>query len=384
MIFWLFAALLAAGAVASVVWPLVFSRAGKAVPAIAHDREIYHARIREIASDEALGRISPVEAEAARAEEGRKLLAASAAPAAGPAPVSPGLSRFLVVATVIMVPLFSVLAYLVWGQPSMPDMAIASRVNQDPQNQSIEQLISRAEAQLAKNPDDVRGWTVLAPIYMRMGRFDDGVKAWRNAARLEPENLDYKGQLAEALVVGGQGVVTQEARKLFEEMLAARPGDPKSRFYLALELSQQGNLAAAEDSWRKLLADAPPDAPWREAAVSQLNQVLTKAGKPLEQTARAAPGPTQEQVAAASEMSPEERQQMIEGMVAGLAERLKADPSDKDGWLRLIRAYGVMGKDDEALAAIATAKAANSADNAFVTELAGLEASIRDKQGSAQ
>jgi cytochrome c-type biogenesis protein CcmH len=384
MIFWLFASLLAAGSVASVIWPLVSSRVGKAVPVLAHDREIYRARIQEIETDEALGRIGPAEAEAARAEEGRKLLAASAAGEAAPAPLSPGLSRFLVLCAVVLVPTFSVLGYLVWGQPSMPDMAIATRADRDPQNQSIEQLISRAEAQLAKNPGDVRGWTVLAPIYMRLGRFEDGVNAWRTAARLEPGNAQFKDQLAEALVVAGEGVVTEEARKLFEETLAARPGDPKARFYLALALSQQGDLPAAEDAWRKLIADAPQDAPWREPAMSQLNEVLAKAGKPQEQVASAAPGPTQEQIAAAGEMSTEDRQQMIEGMVAGLAERLKADPADKEGWLRLIRAYGVMGRDAEALEAISAARAANGSDSAFAGELAGLEASIREKAGNAQ
>jgi cytochrome c-type biogenesis protein CcmH len=83
-------------------------------------------------------------------------------------------------------------------------------------------------------------------------------------------------------------------------------------------------------------------------------------------------------------MAPEERQQMIEGMVAGLAERLKSDPSDKEGWLKLIRAYGVMGKDDKALEAITTARGAHAGDAAFETELASIEASIRQKAGSTQ
>ncbi|HSO48234.1 MAG TPA: c-type cytochrome biogenesis protein CcmI [Rhizobiaceae bacterium] len=384
MFFWLIATVLLFAAIGSVAWPILSRAGAKAVPAFEHDRELYRARIGEITADEKLGRINAEEAEAAKAEEGRKLLAASNAQGSAPAPLSSGIVRSLLVATIVLVPAFTVLFYLAWGQPSMPDMAIASRTDREPEGQSIEQLVSQAEAQLAKNPGDVRGWTVLAPIYRGIGRFEDSVNAWRNAVRLEPQNLDYKSELAEAMIVAGQGFVSEEARTIFSEILAARPGDPKSRFYLAIALGQQGDLVAAEDAWRALIADAPADAPWLFAASAQLNSVLEKAGKPAEETASAGPGPSQEDVAAASEMSAEDRQAMIEGMVAGLAEKLKANPADKDGWLRLIRAYGVMGDDEKALEAIATARGANGTDGGFIAELAGIENSIRQKAGSTQ
>jgi cytochrome c-type biogenesis protein CcmH len=387
MIFWTFAALLLVAAIASIAIPLL-SRPRKHVSAFEHDREIYHARIGEIAADEALGRIGAAEAEAAKAEEGRKLIAASSGAAVQEGPASAGLSRFILVSVAILVPAFSLLGYQVWGQPQMPDMAIANRADRDPQQESIEQLISRAEAELAKNPGDVRGWTVLAPIYLRMGRAEDAVNAWRNAVRIEPGNIEFKSQLAEALVASGQGVVSEEARALFETALAEKPADPKPRFYLALALSQQNDLPAAEKAWRDLLADAPPQAPWRDAALAQLNSVLEKAGKPTEQAQAPAKtpsgGPSQEQIAAASEMTPQARQEMIQGMVAGLAERLKSDPSDKEGWLKLIRAYGVMGDDAKAIEAITIARGAHARDAAFQTELAGIEASIRQKAGSTQ
>ncbi len=184
--------------------------------------------------------------------------------------------------------------------------------------------------------------------------------------------------------MAGQGMVSEEARLLLTEILAAKPGDPKSRFYLAIALGQQGDLAAAENAWRALIADAPADAPWRLAVAAQLNSVLEKAGKPPEEIASAGRGPSQEDVAAASEMSAEDRQAMIEGMVAGLAEKLKANPADKDGWLRLIRAYGVMGDDAKALEAIGIARGANGSDGGFVAELAGIENAIRQKAGSTQ
>jgi cytochrome c-type biogenesis protein CcmH len=386
MVFWSLAALLTVLAVASAVWPLL-ARPRAHASALDHDRAIYRARISEIDNDLALGRIGTTEAEAAKSEEGRKLIAASSAAGRQAAAPSDGLKRSMLVTALFAVPAAAMLFYVSSGSPAMPDMAIAQRSDRELTEQSLEQLVSRAEAQLAKNPNDIRGWKVLAPIYLSMGRTDDAVIAWRNAVRIEPDNLDSKGALAETLVAAGQGVVTEEARALFAETLAARPGDPKSRFYIAMALGQQGDLAGAEAAWRGLIADSPPDAPWLPTARGRLDEILVKAGKPAENVAAAEPaqprGPSQEDIAAAGNMAPEDRQAMIEGMVAGLAERLKADPSDKDGWLRLIRAYGVMGDSAKAMAAIAEAKKTHGDDPQFAAELAALEAEM-GKAGSAQ
>jgi cytochrome c-type biogenesis protein CcmH len=386
MIFWSLAAILTLLAITSAVWPLL-ARPKPRATALDHDRAIYRARIAEIDHDLALGRIGVAEAEAAKSEEGRKLIAASSATQNRSVAPSEGLKQSALVAAFLAVPIAAVLLYVSWGSPAMPDMAIAARGDRDLTQQSLEQLVSRAEAQLAKNPNDIRGWKVLAPIYLSMGRMDDAVIAWRNALRIEPDNIDSKGALAETLVAAGQGVVTEEARALFAEQLAARPGDPKSRFYLAMALGQQGDLSGAEAAWRGLIADSPPDAAWLQASRARLDEILSKAGKPAETAAAAEPapqrGPTQEDIAAAGNMAPEDRQAMIEGMVSGLAERLKADPSDKGGWLKLIRAYVVMGDGEKAAAALGEARKAHGTDAQFAAELAALEAEM-GKAGGTQ
>lgn len=379
MMFWSLASILTVLAVSSAIWPLLARPKARAT-ALDHDRAIYRARIAEIDNDLALGRIGVAEAEAAKSEEGRKLIAASSETQSRSTAPSESLKHSMLAAALLAVPVAAVLLYSSWGSPAMPDMAIAQRSDRDLTQQSLEQLVSRAEGQLAKNPNDIRGWKVLAPIYLSMGRTDDAVIAWRNAVRIEPENIDNKGALAETLVAAGQGVVTEEARALFAELLAARPGDPKSRFYLAMSLGQQGDLAGAEAAWRGLIADSPPDAAWLQATRARLDEVLLKAGKPAEMVAAAEPapqrGPSQEDIAAASSMAPEDRQAMIEGMVAGLAERLKADPSDKGGWLKLIRAYVVMGDGEKAAAALGEARKAHGTDAQFAAELAALEAEL--------
>lgn len=370
--------------------PLLWGRR-KPTSALGHDKEIYRARLKEIETDLALGRIARPEAEAARAEEGRRLLAASASEP-GEADASPGLARAVAVIAAVAIPLGSVLVYLSWGNPQMPDMAIAARQDVDPAQQSIEQLIQRAEARLASHPEDIRGWVVVAPIYLRLGRFDDAAIAWRNAVRLEPKNPAYKISLAEAITAVSAGVVTDEAQSLLQQALAERPGDARARFYLAIALSQQGSLPQAEAAWRELIAEAPAEAPWLAVAHAQLAGVLKKAGKPDEPQLvanepadggeDAQPGPTADDIAAAGSMNAADRQAMIEGMVGRLAGRLKDNPDDKPGWLRLIRAYGVLGKRDAALDAVAEAKTRFASDPQFLAELGAAEQGIAQSGGN--
>ena len=382
MIFWVFVSLLLLGALASLALPLL-GKARPAVLALDHDKEVYRARLEEIDADVALQRIGTLDGEAAKSEAGRKLLALSAAPDSKFPLASFHPKKTLFAAMLAFLPTIAVLGYLAWGQPAMPDMAFAARADADPAKQSIEQLIARAEARLEANPGDVRGWKVVAPIYMRLGRYDDAVAAWRSALRIEPNNPEIKASLGESMVVAGQGIVSKQAGLLFEESLVLAPDDAKPRFYLAIALSQQGELAKAETAWRELIGQAPANAPWLEVALAQLNAVLEKSGKPAETPLASANGPSTADIAAANEMSPEARQAMIEGMVASLAEKLKADPSDKPGWLKLVRAWQVLGEREKALEAIAGARQGHAADLAFAGELAELESELR-KTGSSQ
>ena len=375
MWFWFLAAALAAVATLALVVPLLRRPASLAQGA-AYDREIYLARLREIDTDLELGRIAASEAEAARAEEGRRLLAAANSEAPEPERQSVSLARPLAYAMLVVLPLSSVAMYFSFGQPGMPDMELAERQDRDPAQQSLEMLLSRAEAQLQRQPDDIRGWVAVAPVYLRMGRYEDAARAWRNAVRLEENNVDYRSSYAEALVAVASGVVTEEARVEFQNVLDRREGDPKASFYLAVGLAQQGALDEAETAWRKLIDDSPQGAPWLPSAREQLVAVLERAGKPVDPELVAgngagnpAPGPDREQIEAAAQMDAGDRQEMIEGMVDRLASRMREEPGDKEGWLRLIRAYGVLGKMEEGRAAIENARTHFASDEAFLGQL---------------
>ena len=340
MTFWFFVIALTASAVAAVLLPLAH-RPQQGPAGHQHDREVYLDQLSELEREQREGRIRPDEAEAARAEIARRLISAD-----GQAEKSAGLQggrlrrRFAALVALAFVPLATLLGYSLSGSPHLPPQPLAARTTAPAADQDIRLLVARAEKHLAENPDDGQGWEVLGPIYMRMDRAREAAMAFRSAIRLLGSTADREANLGEAVLATEGGIVTQEARQAFERAVQLDAGSVKARFYLAVALEQDGNAAAAAEGFRRLLGDAPADAPWRAFVEQALARVE---GKP------STPGPTREQVAAAGEMSAKERTEMIEGMVAGLAARLEQQPADPDGWVRLVRAYLVLERRDDAV-----------------------------------
>jgi cytochrome c-type biogenesis protein CcmH len=344
VLFWLIIALLTAGAVLAVLLPLGRGRTDGADSG-RKDRAVYRDQLAELERDRAEGRIAPSEAEAARAEIARRLIAADRqqAPAA-PSGASPWPRRAAACLALAGVPAIALGLYLPMGAPQLPGQPLRARLQAAPAQQNLPQLIARIEDHLAREPEDGRGWEVLAPVYMRLERFQDAARAWTNAVRLLGSTAEREAALGEAIVGAEGGIVTAEARQAFERALAAAPGAPKPRFFLALAKQQQGDVAAAVEDWRKLLAEAPADAPWRGI----LERVVAQAEPRGQAPSAEERGPTSDDIAAAGDLSSADRQAMIDGMVARLADRLEREPDDVAGWLRLIRAYSVLGREAQA------------------------------------
>lgn len=236
--------------------------------------------------------------------------------------------------------------YLELGAPNVPGQPAFARTNTSPTGQSIDSLVSQVEAHLAKNPNDGAGWEVIAPVYLRIGRYDDAVAAWRRALALNGENAARYSGLGEALVGTANGVVTDEAKQAFTSAIAHDPKEPKARYFLGLADEQDGNRDSAAARWRAMLEDAPAGAPWIGFVRAALGRVT---GEPVPPAAGSSDaGPSAADVAAANGMSDEQRNVMIRGMVAQLSDRLHANGGDVDGWLRLVRAYVVLGDRDKA------------------------------------
>ncbi|WP_026618656.1 cytochrome c-type biogenesis protein CcmH [Ensifer sp. WSM1721] len=344
MLFWILVAILTAAVAAVLILPLM--RAAAPLPSRhSHDVEVYRDQLDELNRDREAGLIGSEEAELAKAEIARRLLSASAADTtAAEEPPKRLLSNRLAQAFILLcLPAVGLLLYLTTGSPGVPAQPLAARLANPGDDISI--LIAKAENHLAVNPDDGAGWDLLAPIYMRNGRVDDAVAAYDRAIRLLGPTAARLGGYAEALVVQSGGLVTVEAQSALQKALALDANDPRSEFYLALGLRQEGKNAEALAAFRKLAGSSPADAPW----LPLVNQHIAELGAAEPNTAAAPPAnPTSEDIAAAEELDAGDRQAMIRGMVDGLASRLKEDPDNFEGWMRLIRSYVVLDQRDKA------------------------------------
>ncbi|HEY2183488.1 MAG TPA: c-type cytochrome biogenesis protein CcmI [Xanthobacteraceae bacterium] len=354
MTLWFVLSLMTVGAVFAVLWPL--ARKPDQVGS-GNDLAVYRDQLDEVRRDRASQSIGEKEAAAAEVEISRRLIAAADADDSRSAPPPEGTvqrRRAVTAAMLALLPLGAVAIYLALGSPTLPDQPLGSRLAASHGRQSIENLIIQVEEHLERRPDDGRGWELIGPIYTRLGRFDDAVKARRNALRLNGETADREAALGEALVFAANGVVTEEAKAAFDRALALNATHVQARYFVALAAEQDGQPKQAAELWQALLADAPPDAPWGEVVRRSLERVQGRGT--VER------GPTEEQIGAASGLAPDQRDSMIRGMVARLAERLRRDGSDPEGWLRLVRSYMVLGEPDRARAAAGEARRVLSGD----------------------
>jgi cytochrome c-type biogenesis protein CcmH len=339
MWFWVVAALLTLGASLAILLPMLRAER-RAAATDAYDIEVYRDQLSELDRDAGRGLIRPAEAEEARAEIARRILRAGKAEK-GDKPVARSKSgRMLASAAVLAVPLVSWTFYGVLGSPDLPPEPLAARLTKNPANSTIDELVARAEHHLAEAPSDVRGWDVLAPIYVRMSRFADAANAYRTAIRLDGSSAAREAGLGEALAAEQGGMVSADAGAAFQKALALDPQNAKARFFLATAEAQEGKTDEAAKAWNAMLADLPQNSPWR-AAAEQALAAVDKQPAPM-------PGPSQDQMAAASSMSAGDRAAMIETMVSRLDGELRKDPDNPDGWRRLVRSYMILGKKAEA------------------------------------
>jgi cytochrome c-type biogenesis protein CcmH len=296
---------------------------------------IYRDQLAEIERERATGALSESDAVAARLEIERRILAAdAAAETASAAPAA--LHRLLPPALALVIPLFALGLYLKIGHPGEVDRLMVDRAQVVPP--SIQSLLEAARAEVAVRPNDP----------------------------------DAHSALGEALSLEADGTVTPAAAEAFKKALALRPDDPRSLYYLGLHDAQSGDSAAALKRWQELEAKSPPNAPFLPMLRAEMARVAQAAGLAANTTM---PQPSREQQEAMSTLTPEQRQQAIRGMVEGLAARMKENPQDRGGWLRLANAWKVLGENASAIDAYAKADALAPVDARLLSDWA--EAHVR-------
>ncbi|MBK1838793.1 c-type cytochrome biogenesis protein CcmI [Azospirillum sp. YIM B02556] len=373
MLFWIFAAVLTAAVLLLIVPPLLRS-AGSGPDREEFDREVYRDQLDELERDRSRGLINDAQTEAAKAEIARRMLATAEKSGPSGATVTPRSARVLAVLLALVLPVGALAVYGSVGRPDLPAQPLASRNLEQERGgppKSVLAAMDKLKAQLAENPTDQQGWLILGQAYAKMGRNGDAADALRHAVALNKDDVELQGLFGETLVSANDGMVPEEAVAAFDAVLAKEPKDPRARFFAALARFQAGDQQGALDRWSALMAESPADAPWvpvvrdqiREAAVA-LNldpAKVTPQPLPPEQKEQAAQGQQGGQPAAPNAQangapSAQGQDEMIRGMVANLAARLDADPSDVDGWLKLARSYGVLGETAKALDAAGKAR----------------------------
>ena len=451
MTLWLVFALMTAATIFAVLWPL--ARRKPLRPG--SDVAVYRDQLDEIQRDRSTGLIGEAEAEAARVEVSRRLIAAAdAAEVEKPALETSSLVRRRVtaIAGLVLLPVGAVALYLTLGSPDLPGEPLAARTQTASDSSNIQNLVAKVEDHLQSNPRDGRAWEVLAPVYMRVGRFDDAARAWSNVIALNGSNAEREANHGEAIVAAANGVVTAEAKAAFDRSLALDKQDVMARFYMGMAADQDGRRAEAEKIWNDLIAGAPPNAPWievvrhalarnapagataaarhparpvraqptsrrrpnsrpssdvdqqhgraarqsaekgwlRRSGLAATGTLLPRARPERQNAGRhrrrpqgagddpdklrqfndgseaaasaapaaAAPAPPPAVAASAAQAAAGQHEGSMDAMLGRLADRLKKNGSDVQGWIELVRSYRALSQNDKAEAASADARRA--------------------------
>lgn len=242
----------------------------------------------------------------------------------------------------------------------------------------VDSMIGKLEARLKEKPDDAAGWSLLGRSFMVTERYAEAATAYERATRLAPDNVENWSARGEALVYAAGDKVPPDALAAFNTALKKDPKDARARYYLGVDKYYRGDKKAAVETWLVLLKETPPGADWEAGLRERIASVAAEAkidvkdqlaaiapAAPLPSTAtEGIPGPSRAQMSAASQLPPGQQEAMVAQMVDSLEAKLKANPRDEAGWIRLMRSRMVLGEQGRATAALQAALSAFGNDSA--------------------
>ena len=393
MLFWFIAGILTLGAVLAIIWPILKEKTQSEDPA-SFNLQVYADQLDELERDLQQGRIAKQDKESARLEIQRRILSTNSNIKENNNQNHKNPSQFsrmiLAVLLAFLIPSFALGTYISMGKPGLPGQPFNNRVSQTPkptaiatnegQHGEINDMINNLRAKLDKNPNDIKSWELLGKTYLMQKKYSEAASTLERALQITPNNIGMRAAFGEALTLAANGRVTQKSESEFKAVERHTPEDPRAQYYLGLAQYQRNNLTEALRRWIALEIDTPADAPWRKMLERRIQKAETESGidisalrlgevtkRPIQNktvpqnkgrstpVSKPIPGPSQRQIAAAQNMTAEDRQSMIQSMVQRLADKLKDDPNDVDGWLRLARSYSVLKQSKKAVNAYSQA-----------------------------
>ncbi len=396
-VFWILTGALALVLTAALVVALLRGRRATG-PAEAYDLQVYRDQLKEVDADAARGKIPAEEAERLRVEISRRLLAADAkvrgTAKGGDQPRVLGYTAAAAITLLVIGGGFGL--YMQIGAPGYADVPLKSRL--DRAEEALESRTSQAEAEsgvppqpavdaspeymelvqrlraaVAERPDDLQGHRLLARSEAALGNFRQAYQAQEQIIRLRGEDAspqDYT-DLADMMILAAGGYVSPEAQAVLEQALARDPDNGVARYYGGLMMAQVGRPDVAFRMWNTLLRESAPGDPWVGPIRGQIQDLAFVAGvKDFQMPELSGPrGPSAADVAAASDLSPEDRAEMIRGMVDQLSTRLAQEGGPPQDWARLISSLGVLGDTEQASAIWTEAQTVFAGNEAALDQL---------------
>jgi cytochrome c-type biogenesis protein CcmH len=362
MTLWLVLAAMTALVLALVLLPLL-RRPGAVAARREYDLSVYRAQLSELEREAERGLLGPEEAQAARLEIERRMLAADAEGGAeATARTAPGRRRWAVAAVLLVaLPALSAALYGRLGRPDLPATPFAGRSDREPavadgegagapRLPPVATMIERLEERVAGDPDDLEGWLRLGRAYELSGNPAKAAEAYGRAVALDGGDAGLHAAFAEAQILAGDGVVTPKARTALERALELEPGNPRARFYQGLALLQRGERSQALELWAGLIGDTPADAPYLAMLRGQATALAEELGR---DPAAVLPEPAPAALAEGPPDLPAADPDALRAEVARLEAALAGDAEDWQGWIRLARAHVALEQPAEAAAALA-------------------------------
>ena len=367
MVFWVVIGVMVFSAALLLVLPLLRATANVGLRPD-YDLVVYREQLKDLEVDKERGVLSERGYKSSRVEIERRMLAAGSSRDLLGHSDPPTARRGWRPAALlcVAVPLCTAFLYYKLGSPGIGDQPFSEgKVVADGQlaDSEFDEAVASLTSRLADNPNDLEGWILLARTYVFMERFSDAVSAYQEASVLAPSNIDVLVSLAQFIVASRDGRVTPSAKVEFAKVLRLDPENKIARFFLGLEREQAGDLGAAFEIWSDLSADSGAEDLWLpelrarlQTLAEELDRQPDELGVARDDSSRSeveeakidTPGPSAEDVAAAGQMTEDERGEMIRGMVERLAARLDEEPNDVEGWKRLGNARRVLGESLEA------------------------------------
>ncbi len=349
MTFWLIASAMIALTTLSLLIPLL--RARQRAEFAGREHSVYVDQLKEIDRDEAIGLITPANAEAARIEIKRRMIRA---PRGADTREGGGGGKWLILVAALAVPAIGGGIYYRLGHPDLPSLRFADREEERTRAQELQVLIARLRERLLSDSElRQEGWVMLARTYMETGQPEEA--AWaistliqRGGDAIGPEIYAY---YAEILIRVDDGIVSPKAEAALDMALKMQPDNVAAIYYKAMAYEQSGELEKAYTMLKERVEQEAVYVPWMDPVAGRANALASRIGAEPVSVPQAAPGPSAGDVAAAGQMSEEERQAFIRSMVDRLATRLAEQPDDLDGWLKLGNAYRVLGETEKSVEA---------------------------------